>query len=297
MVKNEGCRLEHSDHENWTITMIRAVRFEQAIRASSSLPLVLRGDDGHAYFVKMKASGDGLIASVIEWLACKLGRLLDLPTLEPFALHIADDFSPGDIDAEIADLLRASTGVNFATRYYTGAVPLQKPHFAQVDRQLAARIFLFDLFLLNIDRTPDNSNFIVCNDALYCIDFAASLLLRQAIAGGHNDGLGQLRQVKRHPFYAHQLAPFDFIRQLQSLPDKQIIGLVNSVPEVWLSEIGISELLRMRIADHLLAAKNNAHVLRDKLDLLRVLVVETDAQRAQKAAKHRSRFEGKFGKL
>jgi len=85
--------------------MIKIVEFYKEIRAGSSLPLIVGGSDGHKYVIKLRGSGEGVLANVVEFLSLKLGRLAQIPVLEPVCLFVETDFAKKANDPEIGELL------------------------------------------------------------------------------------------------------------------------------------------------------------------------------------------------
>ena len=73
--------------------MIKVAEFYQEIRAGSSLPLIVGGSDGHKYVIKLRGSGEGILANVVEFLSLNLGRLAQIPVLEPVCLWVEADFA------------------------------------------------------------------------------------------------------------------------------------------------------------------------------------------------------------
>ena len=71
--------------------MIYLTKFHQEIRTSSSLPLLVEGDDGIRYVIKLRGGADGAIANIVEWLSLKLARLIQIPTLKPKFLIVDTD--------------------------------------------------------------------------------------------------------------------------------------------------------------------------------------------------------------
>lgn len=280
--------------------MVSAVKFYTEIRAGSSLPLLVGGSDGRKYVVKPRGSGEGALASVVEWLALKLGKLLQIPVLEPALLAIETGFDEQAGDPETREMLQKSLGINFAAPYLEGASAYTAQSGHYIDVALRSDIFLFDLFLLNIDRNAKNSNMMVNQSGLWALDYSSSLTIRGAIAGKNYEGLPILREIKRHPFYGDAVNPHSFIAKLKAIDDRRIFDMVEELPGEWIdllqvaSETGEAKrIIRNRLIDQ----KNYSHILLKRLDVLTVLKTDTEAERSLKALKNQQAFEEKFGKL
>ncbi len=97
--------------------MLTAITFHREIRSGSSLPLIVEADDGKRYVMKARGSGDGALASIVDWVALRLGRRLGIPALRPVLIQIGPHLVQQAEDPEIRDLLRESQGENLATRW------------------------------------------------------------------------------------------------------------------------------------------------------------------------------------
>jgi len=140
------------------ISVIRAVRFYEEIRKGSSLPLLIGGDDGNSYVVKLNGAGDGVLSNVVEWVASKLGALMQIPVLQPVFVVIDANLAGQAGDPETRELLERSVGINLGTPYLPDAATYSAEYASSIDDVLRQQIFLFDLFLINIDRTGVNPN-------------------------------------------------------------------------------------------------------------------------------------------
>ncbi|MCP4630278.1 MAG: hypothetical protein GY850_43225, partial [bacterium] len=199
--------------------MIKITNYYNEIRLGSSLPLIVGGDDGNRYVVKLNGSGDGVIANAIDWLSIKLGRLLHIPVLETQLLEIDSSFIGKDQDPEIIELVEKSSGLNFGTRYKEDTFLYSESRVPGISGELKDEIFLYDLFLLNIDRTAKNPNIIFRNHKLWCLDFSSSITMRSSIDGQSYQGLLLLPHLKKHLFYHQDITAKDFIKRLKSIRD------------------------------------------------------------------------------
>lgn len=280
--------------------MIKVVEFYKEIRAGSSLPLIVGGKDGTKYVVKLRGGGDGVLANVVEWLAIKLGRLAQIPVLDPELLVIEAGFEQIAQDPEIRELLARSTGVNLGTKYVEAAFTYNEQSAHDLDDQTKTRIFLFDLFLLNVDRHAGNSNIIFNDRGLWCLDYSSALTMRSAIDGKDYETLALFKEIKRHSFYRSRINAHDFIRTFKTIGDGRFRDIVDTLPDEWIRLLpmaGEPREVKRLIGKRLIEQKNNVHVLLKRLDLLQVLNLETAEARRLRTLGNREEFERKFGKL
>jgi len=280
--------------------MIHVVKFYNEIRGGSSLPLVVGGSDGNKYVVKLRGSGDGVVANVIEWVAIKLGRLAGIPVVEPVLLEIDAGFGIHAEDPEIQELLDKSSGVNFGSRFIEAPSLRDDGRAAVIDTALQQDIFLYDLFLLNIDRNWKNPNILFDRHGLWALDFSSSLTIRGIIDGRNYEKLAILREMKRHPFYTSEVDAYDFVSRLQRIENAHIQGIIEEIPNDWLAQLRFEKRApdpRIALGRKLIEEKNNAHLLFKRIDTVRILKAETDEERESRMLKNWKAFEQKHGKM
>ncbi|MGH7451981.1 MAG: HipA family kinase [bacterium] len=280
--------------------MIQAIRFYEEVRRGSSLPLLIGGDDGNRYVVKLNGAGDGVLSNVVEWVASKLGELMQIPVLQPVFVVIDASLAEQAGDPETRELLERSVGINSGTPYLPDAATYSARHAPSIDDILKQQIFLFDVFLLNIDRTDVNPNMVVHHGKLWCLDYSSALEIRSAINGEPYREYVILRHLKQHPFYRANLLPYDFINRLEKIPDSRIRDIVDEIPAEWISQLHVATHeteSRSLITEKLLNKKRQGIALRARLDLLRVLKAETAEETQLRSLENRKAFEQKYGRL
>ncbi|GEM_PF-2289438 len=280
--------------------VIRAIQFYKEIRIGSSLPLLIGGDDDNQYVVKLNGAGDGVLSNVVEWISSKLAGLMQIPVLQPVFIVIGTSFAEQAGDPETRELLERSVGINLGTPYLPDAVTYSARYARSIDEVLQQQIFLFDLFLLNIDRTEMNPNMIVHHGKLWCLDFSSALSIRSAINGEPYREYVLLKHLKRHPFYRENLIPHEFINLLQKIPDNRIRGIIEEIPAEWISRLKIAKHeteSRNVMAEKLIQKKQHGISLSARLDLLRVVKAETAEEARLRSLENRKAFEQKYGRL
>jgi hypothetical protein len=155
-------------------------------------------------------------------------------------------FGRNEPDPEIQDVLRASVGANFGLEYLPGALafdpavdgPLLTP-------ELAADTVWLDAYLTNVDRTPRNTNLLVCsprgaqrnvgNHQVWLIDHGAALFMHHRWAGWRQRIHSPFPQIADHVLlpFAGDLAAADE-RLRARLEPGLIAQVVDSLPEDWL---------------------------------------------------------------
>jgi len=267
------------------------------------LPLIVGGSDGFKYVVKLRGSGDGVLANVVEWLGVKLGLLMQIPILQPELLMIDASFveETKDQDPEIVELLERSVGINFATRYLEDVTLLNERNSFSIDKALKSNIFLYDLFLLNIDRSPKNTNMILNGNELWCLDYSSSITMMSVVAGkNYRQEEIFLKEIKRHPFYNNEIIADDFIVRLKAIGDKAICDLVEELPEEWMQQLNVGKETRetrKTISDRLIDKKNETESLKKRLEILKALKIETEEERKLRVLKNKKAFEEKLGRI
>ena len=159
--------------------LLHARRVLGADKRGSSWPvLVDTEEEGERAlrFTKLRGAAQGTGALVAEVIVAELAESLGLRVPGRALVH----FSPGveslDENDELADLLRASAGVNLGFEYLEGASGFAPAtDVARVGEQTAAAILWLDGLVANPDRTARNPNLLWQDDALWLIDHGAAL--------------------------------------------------------------------------------------------------------------------------
>src|SRR5258706_10800509 len=132
--------MEDSPAELRTVNVIRYVT---PLREGGSLPAIAEADDGFMYVLKFRGAGQGVKALVAELIAGEIARALGLKVPEIVFAILDPAFGRSEPDEEIQDLLKASTGLNLALHYLSGAMMFD-PVITSVEDQLASEIVWFD---------------------------------------------------------------------------------------------------------------------------------------------------------
>src|SRR4028118_1420654 len=117
---------------------VKATRYVTPLREGGSLPAIIEADDCGMYVLKFRGAGQGLKALIAELIVGEMARALELPVPEIAFAELSEEISRTEPDAEIQDLMKASTGQNFAIDYLPGSIAFD-PVVETVDSLLASK--------------------------------------------------------------------------------------------------------------------------------------------------------------
>lgn len=137
--------------------------------------MLVETDDG-VRFAKLRGAAQGTGALVAEVIVAELAEALGLRVPSRVLVRFAADVESVDKNDELADLLRASAGINLGFAYLEGARNFAPETDVENVRQPdAAAILWLDGFTSNPDRTARNPNLLWWRDELWLIDHGAAL--------------------------------------------------------------------------------------------------------------------------
>jgi len=180
---------------------ITVTRYITPLREGGSLPALVEGDDNFLYVLKFRGAGQGAKALIAELVAGEIARALGLRLPELVFATLDEAFGRTEPDEEIQDLLRASTGLNLALHYLSGAITFD-PLVTTVAPRSASEIVWLDCLVTNVDRTVRNTNMLLWHKELWLIDHGAALYFH------HSDQPWQEQAVRAFlPIKDHVLLP------------------------------------------------------------------------------------------
>lgn len=97
---------------------IRAEEFCSSLMTGSSRPIVVRGNTGDGYSIRLRAGGAGVRGTTTEWMADQLGSVLDLPMPEPCQIEISGRVAAQIEDTEFRQAVERSLGINLKRTGY-----------------------------------------------------------------------------------------------------------------------------------------------------------------------------------
>lgn len=221
-----------------SLRTVAATRYVTPLREGGSMPAVVEGDDDGLYVLKFRGAGQGPKALIAELVAGEIARALGLLMPEIVFMPLDGELARTEADAEIQDLIRASAGLNLALDFLPSAVTFD-PLISRPEPALASRIVWFDAFVMNVDRTPRNSNLLLWHRRLWLIDHGAALYFHHQWGGRDADlrarAAAPFALVKDHVLlpWASELDAADAECSARLTPEV-LAGIVGHIPDAWL---------------------------------------------------------------
>lgn len=215
---------------------VNATRYVTPLREGGSLPAVVEADDDGLYVLKFRGAGQGVKALIAELVAGEIARALGLALPEIVFMQLDEDLARTETDPEIQDLIRASAGLNLALDFLPSALTYD-PLICAADAALASRTVWFDAFVMNVDRTPRNTNMLYWHRQLWLIDHGAALTFQHQWEGAMARSSSPFSMIKQHvllPFACELQAAQ--IASLELLSAAVIGGIVSLIPDDWLRD-------------------------------------------------------------
>ena len=223
------------------IRTVNVSRYVMPLREGGSLPAIAEADDGFLYAVKFRGAGQGVKSLVAEFIGGEIARAIGLKIPEIVFANLDVGFGRTEPDEEIQDLLKASTGLNLGLHYLSGAISFD-PAASHTDPDLASEIVWLDAFLLNVDRTPRNTNMLIWKKELWLIDHGACLYFHHSWDNWRDYIQKPFERLGDHVMlpFATAIAEADK-RIREKLTVDVIAGICNLIPDDLLSFPGLSD--------------------------------------------------------
>jgi len=222
---------------------LTATRYVTPLREGGSLPALIEADDDGLYVLKFVGAGQGPRALIAELVAGEIARTLGLPVPEIVFARLDPELARTEPDAEIQDLIRASTdllgksaGLNLALDYLPGSVTFDPVAF-RPDAELASRIVWFDAFVTNLDRTARNTNMLVWHGKLWLIDHGAALYFQHDWRDYPARAASPFALIKDHVLLplAARINEVDAALAARLTPER-LAAIVQLIPDAWLQD-------------------------------------------------------------
>ncbi|MDG4811208.1 aminotransferase class I and II [Micromonospora sp. WMMD1120] len=216
------------------LRQVTAIRYVTPLREGGSLPGVVEADDLGTYVAKFRGAGQGPKALIAEVICGELARRLDLRVPPLVVLDIDPVIGRAEPDQEVQELLRNSGGANLGMDFLPGALGFD-PVAHPVDPVLASRVFWFDAYVENVDRSWRNPNLLIWHRELWLIDHGAALYFHhnwpRAEAVVHRAYRGDDHVLAP---YASRLAEADAELAARVTPEL-LAEVLAVVPDAWLT--------------------------------------------------------------
>lgn len=222
------------DTSPFTLRTVNVQRYVTPLREGGSLPAIAEADDDFLYVLKFRGAGQGKKALIAELIGGELARFLGLKVPEIVFANLDEGFGRTEPDEEIQDLLKASTGLNLAMHYLSGAITFD-PVVTKVEPRLASEIVWLDSFLTNVDRTVRNTNMLMWHKELWLIDHGAALYFHHSWQNWLEHASRPFSQIKDHVLLRHASELTEVNEAFRSRLDTNVIrSVVALIPEDWL---------------------------------------------------------------
>jgi hypothetical protein len=126
-------------------------------------------------FTKLRGAAQGTAPLVAELIVAELAEALGLRVPARSLVALPREVKSLDLNDELADVLRASAGINLGFAYLAEARPLDAAEIDLIDVETAAAIMWLDGLVMNPDRTLRNPNLLWSVGQVYLIDHGAAL--------------------------------------------------------------------------------------------------------------------------
>ncbi|MVN75700.1 aminotransferase class I and II [Hymenobacter sp. HMF4947] len=249
---------------------VAVTRYVTPLREGGSLPALVEADDGFLYVLKFRGAGQGVKVLIAELIVGELARILGLRIPELVFCTLDEAFGRTEPDEEIQDLLRASTGLNLALHYLSGASTFDAL-VTPVAPAVASLIVWLDCLTLNVDRTARNTNLLVWHKELWLIDHGAALYVHHTGPDWARPKPRPFPQVKDHVLLpaASDLEAADALGHARLTPAR-LQAIMDLLPDSWLTEAdaqrspndqraGYRDFLTQRLAESTIFVQEAQH--------------------------------------
>lgn len=246
---------------------VNVTRYVTPLREGGSLPAIAEADDDFLYVLKFRGAGQGVKALIADLIGGEIARTAGLKVPEIVFAWLDTSFGRTEPDEEIQDLLKASVGLNLALHYLSGAITYD-PAVNKINEDLASMIVWLDCLLMNVDRTPQNTNMLSWHRELWLIDHGASLYFHHSWHDWKAYAKKPFTQVKDHvllPKASNLEKAGEHFRSV--LGEDQIREIVALLPDDWLNNGVFPESpddVRNIYAEFLITRMNNADIFQNE---------------------------------
>jgi hypothetical protein len=227
---------ERMNKFEYQLRTVNVMRYVTPLREGGSLPAIAEADDEFLYVLKFRGAGQGVKALIAELIGGEIARTLGFKIPELVFANLDTAFGRTEPDEEIQDLLKASTGLNLALHYLSGAITYD-PTVTRLSGKLSSQIVWLDCLLTNVDRTPRNTNMLMWHKELWLIDHGAALYFHHSWDNWEEQAKRPFAMIKDHVLlpWANELETVD-TEFKAILSNERIRAIVNLLPDDWLTD-------------------------------------------------------------
>lgn len=268
-------------------------KFLTFLASGSSTPIVVQNGSGQKYLVKLKGGQSGSFSYLNEWVAGRLGAAIGLPVSVPETILLDERLEIGSIHEEVKDLIHKSFGLNLAFPFYEDAVPCTPRAALDVDQKVVQELYVFDIFLLNTDRTIMNPNLLERAGRVFSFDYETSFLLTGAVLGkdfSRSDFI--LKALRENPLYHPHVDAALIAGVYERLRQSDLAGILDSVPEPWAASVHADTAqLKFVLKKALSDAIGREMLFAETLQHIGAVTPENEADRRNRYAANLARFK------
>jgi hypothetical protein len=258
------------------------------INKGNSFPIIIE-DKGKNYFVKLQAGMSGKHALVSEWIGTQLGNQIGIPTQIPHWIELNSNVEMEAIHIEVRDLIGKSLGTNIGFPYLKEAKDVRKEDLESLEEEQRNEIFLFDLMMINIDRTPSNINLMDLEGKLLSVDYESSLLVQELIENKkYLEDERILKCFRHNPLY-QEMSEETIDRFIEKVKDLSVERILAEIPLVLLSRAE-----RALIVEGIELKKRNEWHLKGTMDKLRSIKIESKKEHRRRINRNQAEFKRRF---
>lgn len=229
----------------------------------------LNGERGE-YVVKLKHSGRmSTTSSAFELIGAWMASELELPVVEPALVNISGEFVDTLKGREGYRAAYQSQGINFGSKYQAGFsnIPSHSPRIQNDFFETAKLIYVFDIFISNIDRGHQRDNIQANGSTLLIYDHELAFSFVGILPSFRNKTPWILNDGDRELYVKHLF--YKLLRDLKPDLTQQVAMLerfnsefwrkvYGTLPAEWLDEkvLGISPYLTSIVENRIFFAES-----------------------------------------
>lgn len=280
--------------------MLNVSEIEKILKQGSSLPAIVSDEHGKKYLMKFKGAGEGMKNSISEFIASSVAALIGLPVLKPVLIKL-DECAVNKVkNDELYDLINWSKGINIAFEFLENAVSTDRSDkIFSVEDPLITLIYLYDCFLLNIDRNPSNNNLLIVNGKIIATDYGASYLINNLIRKDpdfHSEKI--ISQLRRNPFYSKNPDIGILMNRFKELDFNSLKKIIEDIPDEWFVFFdNTSGAIKDKLNSALYEKINDPDYIIRTINLIDKTELVSEDQLRLKRKENLKFFEDRFGKM
>lgn len=279
--------------------MIEQFTILRAIRSGSSTPLLIETSEGQKYIVKLCAGLSGTTAILSEWLASRMGAAIGLPVQNPQLIRIDENTPVDHLYIEYRELIQKSFGLNLAYPFYEDAAVYDSGDPRFLPHPAFEALYIYDVFLLNIDRTAANPNLLCAGDQFISYDYESSFLLLGIVEGkDFTTAASVLQKLRDNPLFRPEVPEVAVRAVFSRLMALDIPEFVDSIPLQWLALLGRDiRTTREVLVSGLREAIRQEGKYLELLRRIEALIPVTEAERKRQIAANLKEFEKNWRRI